>query len=211
MLTQNKTVTGLSDGRDNQVATLDPPPELQALLCRLVTRGREILQFEKFLRAETAWLTAPASTRFHFACEGGLVRHACNVTRTLLELRTLLAPDISEESCIIVGLYHDLGKAGMPGMPYYLPNPSQWHIKNRGIHYVVSKDMAYMDIASRSLFLVAQHLPLSNEEAQAIRYHDGQYIDENSSVAHREARLTLLLQYADNWSGEVLEKEPDQT
>ena len=41
--------------------------------------------------------------------------------------------------------------------------------------------------------------------AQAIRYHDGQYIDENRSVAHRETELTRLLQYADNWSGGVLE------
>ena len=62
-----------------------------------------------------------------------------------------------------------------------------------------------MDIATRSLVLVGQHIPLTDEEAQALRYHDGQYIDENRSVAHRECRLTRLVQYADNWSGGVLE------
>jgi hypothetical protein len=38
-----------------------------------------------------------------------------------------------------------------------------------------------------------------------VRYHDGQYIEENRGVAHREARLTRLLQYADNWAGCVTE------
>jgi hypothetical protein len=63
-----------------------------------------------------------------------------------------------------------------------------------------------MDIASRSLFIVSKFIDLTEEEAQAIRYHDGQYIDENKSVAHKETKLTRLLQYADNWAGGVLEK-----
>jgi len=29
------------------------------------------------------------------------------------------------------------------------------------------------------------HVPLTDDDAQAIRYHDGQYIVENESVAHR--------------------------
>jgi hypothetical protein len=40
---------------------------------------------------------------------------------------------------------------------------------------------------------------LSDEEAQAILYHDGLYIEANSEVAHRECLLLLLLQFADNW------------
>ena len=63
-----------------------------------------------------------------------------------------------------------------------------------------------MDIATRSLYLLSQHIPLTDEEAQAIRYQDGQYIQENQSVAHKECKLTRLLQYADNWSAGVLEE-----
>jgi hypothetical protein len=48
-------------------------------------------------------------------------------------------------------------------------------------------------------------ITLSKEEAQAIIYHDGQYIDDNASVAHREEPLTLILQYAGTWCGFVLE------
>jgi hypothetical protein len=56
----------------------------------------------------------------------------------------------------------------------------------------------------RSFYLALPWLSLSEEEAQAIFYHDGQYVDDNASVAHREEPLTLL-QYADTWSGFVLE------
>jgi hypothetical protein len=176
------------------------------LLALVTERADAVAAFEAFLRAETAWATSPASTRFHLAEPGGLVKHSVNVARTLLQLRDTLAPDLSAESCVIVGLYHDLGKAGMPGKPYYLPNPSEWHVRNRGIRYTVNDALVHMDIATRSLWLLSQHVPLTEEEAQAIRYHDGQYIEENRSVAHRETRLTRLLQYADNWSGGVLEE-----
>jgi len=179
--------------------------EFGALLAKVHERRQEIDRFEQFLRNETVWLSAPASTRFHLCHPGGLVEHSVNVARVALKLREALAPDISEESCVIAGLYHDLGKVGMPGKPYYLPNPQQWMIEKHGIRYTVNKDLVHMDIASRSLFLLASHIPLSDEEAQAVRYHDGQYIQENRSVAHRETSLTRIIQYADNWAGCELE------
>jgi len=178
-----------------------------ALLALVVERREHVREFEEFLRSETSWLTSPASTRFHLAKEGGLLEHSINVANTLLTLRATLAPEISDESCVIVGLYHDVGKLGTAGNPYYLPNPSEWHVKNRGQVYIVNQDVIHMDIATRSLYLVACHLKLTDCEAQAIRYHDGQYIDENKSVAHREVKLTRLVQYADNWSGGVIEAD----
>ncbi len=188
--------------------TSNPKSPLNEFTELLGNRAAEIQRFEAFLETETSWLTSPASTRFHLPHAGGLVEHSMNVARTLLRLRDTLAPDLSAESCVVVGLYHDVGKVGMPGKPYYLPNPSEWHVRNRGANYIVNQDLVHMDIATRSLFLVAQHIHLTDEEAQAIRYHDGQYIDENGSVAHRECRLTRLVQYADNWSGGVLEERP---
>lgn len=190
---------------------VEPPVDLvtayEKLLAQVESRREPVERLDEFLRRQTAWLTSPASTRFHLAHDSGLLEHSVNVATTLLKLRDCLAPDLSAESCVIVGLFHDLGKIGMPGKPYYLPNPSEWHVRNRGIGYVVNQDIVHMDIATRSLFLLVQHIPLSDEEAQAIRYHDGQYIVENESVAHKETRLTRLLQYADNWAGGVIEQE----
>lgn len=182
----------------------------QELLTKVAVRAEEVRRFEEFLRSRTSWLTAPASTRFHLACTGGLVRHSLNVARVILTLRQELSPDIPEESCVIAALYHDVGKAGMADKPYYLPNQNAWEVKNRGIKYTINKELAHFDLPTRSLFLVASNIPLTDEEAQAIRYHDGQYIDENRSVAHREEKLTRLLQYADNWCGGVVEMPSHQ-
>jgi hypothetical protein len=90
-------------------------------------------------------------------------------------------------------------------MPYYIPNPDQWQIKHRFLKYIINPECVHMDLATRSLFLVSKYIDLTPNEAQAIRFHDGQYIEENRSVAHHETPLTRLLQYADNWSGGVLE------
>ena len=90
----------------------------------VVQRGEQFQSLMDFAEKKTDWLKAPASTRFHLCREGGLVEHSCNVAETMLKLREVLAPDISEESCVIVALLHDLGKAGMPGNPQYLPNES---------------------------------------------------------------------------------------
>ena len=178
----------------------------EAIQLQVEERKGEFDDFISFLERETSWLSAPASTRFHLAVPGGLLEHSINVAETILKLKEMLAPELNSESCVLVALFHDLGKIGIPGKPYYLPNPSRWHVEKRGIAYIVNQELVHLDVPTRSLFLLAQHIPLSDEEAQAIRYHDGQHVPENQSVAHRESKLTLLLQYADNWSGEILEK-----
>lgn len=186
----------------NQHSTID---EYRLLLGFIHDRAEQVQSLDRFLSSETNWLTAPASTRFHLAEEGGLLKHSVNVAKTIIRLRRELMPKLSLESCIIVSLFHDAGKVGYAGVPFYIKNKDEWQAKKRGINYVVNDDCVQMDIATRSLFLVSKHVDLMPEEAQAIRFHDGQYIEENRSVAHRETPLTLLLQYADNWSAAVLE------
>lgn len=63
-----------------------------------------------------------------------------------------------------------------------------------------------MQIANRSLYLVSKYIPLSDEEAQAILYHDGQYIAENRFITHKECPLTLLVTFADTWTCAVYEE-----
>lgn len=115
-----------------------------------------------------------------------------------------------DESCVVVALLHDLGKAGMPGNPQYLPNESTPRQKAYGYPastpYRFNKDLIYLSVPIRSLYLALSRFPLTEEEVQTIAYHDGQYVEDNHSVAGNEEPLTLLLQYADSWSGFVLEK-----
>lgn len=170
-------------------------------------------QFDKvinFMEKETAWLTAPASTKYHLCKEGGLLEHSVNVAETMLKIKSAIAPEITDESCVIVALLHDLGKVGMPENPQYLVNePSekqQKHGNKSDYPYRFNSELTYLSVPVRSIYLALQHINLTEEEVQAIVYHDGQYVEDNRSCATHEEPLTLLLQYADSWSGFVIEK-----
>lgn len=63
-----------------------------------------------------------------------------------------------------------------------------------------------MGLAVRSLYLVTKYIPLSDSEAQAIAYHDGQYINDNKVIAHKEEPLTLLLHWTDYWTAHIYEE-----
>ncbi|HPD60225.1 MAG TPA: HD domain-containing protein [Thermodesulfobacteriota bacterium] len=177
----------------------------RALINQVKTREKEVRSFLAFLQEKTSWLTSPASTRFHNNFEQGLLRHSILVSELLLQLKEIWSPDINNESCVICGLFHDVGKVGLPGKPLYLPNP-EGRSKCGEKKYTINPDLVYLGLGVRSLLLVNKFIPLSEDEAQAIAYHDGQYIEENKQIAHREEPMTLLLSYADNWAGEVLEK-----
>jgi len=163
------------------------------LKLKITKRKKSFDEFVQFLENETSWLTSPASTRFHFNINGGLVEHSVGVANTLLRFRDFLASSITEESCVIVGLFHDIGKVGMPGKPRYIENENQWEVEKRNMTFKINPEEVTMSLAVRSLYLVCQHIILTEAEIQAITYHDGQYIDDNKIVAHREEPLTLLL------------------
>ena len=173
-------------------------------------RASQFAELIDYIENETEWLTAPASTRFHLCKENGLLEHSVNVAETLIRIKDTLYPLIEDESCVIVALLHDLGKVGMPGEPLYIKNKPTENQRRAGYGptypYSFNNDLTYLSVPIRSLYLALPFLPLTEEETQAIAYHDGQYVDDNRSVAKNERPLTLMLQYADNWCGFVIEE-----
>ena len=129
--------------------------EYKALQTKMVDRKQDFLDFIAFLETKTTWLTSPASTRYHLHEEKGLLQHSVGVTKTLLDLRALLAPQLSEECCVIVGLFHDVGKVGMPHAPRYL---------KEGNRFVYNTNQVEMQVAQRSLYLVSKYIPLSDDD-----------------------------------------------
>ena len=69
-----------------------------------------------FLENKSDFFTAPASTRFHGAYEGGLLRHSLNVYECLLaylereRVKEQYKITVSEETAAIVALLHDVCK-----------------------------------------------------------------------------------------------------
>ena len=176
---------------------------------KLDDRKDQVMKFRSFLESETSWLSSPASTRFHLNIESGLLLHSVGVTYNALRIKDLLASDITDESVVITALFHDLGKVGLPGKPYYLPNKNKWEIEKRGMAYKVNPSIVTMNLGVRSLYIISQHVTLSETEAQAIVAHDGIYPVNggvvNLDYHHKECRLQMILHFADKWSAAVEE------
>ena len=61
---------------------------------------------------ETDFFKAPASCKYHLACEGGLAKHSHNVYLNLKRLSNMYNINIPEDTIILTGLLHDVCKIG---------------------------------------------------------------------------------------------------
>ena len=116
----------------------------------------------------TDFFRAPASTRFHGACESGLVMHSLNVYHALRE-RYFEEGD-SEETFAICGLLHDLCKAN-----FYKPGTR--NVKNEVTgqwekvpSYSIEDAFPYGH-GEKSVYLIERFMRLRTAEAVAIRWH----------------------------------------
>lgn len=118
----------------------------------------------------TDFFHAPASTRFHCACEHGLVRHSLNVYYTITEMFA----DQSEslESLTICALLHDLCKAN-----YYKAGTRNVKNEQTGQWEKVPtfqvEDAFPYGHGEKSVFLIERFMRLKPAEAVAIRWHMG--------------------------------------
>ena len=71
-----------------------------------------------YLENKSDFFTAPASARYHLACEGGLCEHSLNVYHCLVDylqrerVQELYGLEYSEETVAVVALLHDVCKVG---------------------------------------------------------------------------------------------------
>lgn len=150
---------------------------------------------------ECAFHKAPASGRkaYHDCFSGGLISHSIDVTVSLLGLNKERGAEIPEASCAIVGMFHDLGKIGLPGQPYYLPQTSTWHQNKLGELWLLNRDIA-MPHSMISLFWFQKYeVVLDADEFAAVAYHNGLYTDMGQELRSNEPKLMMLLHWADLW------------
>lgn len=133
--------------------------------------------------------TAPASSRFHLCCEGGLLQHSLHVYDEMKRLLTVY-PEIkvSEETILIASLFHDLCKVGL-----YAPK-----INKEIVTYARKEELHYGGHGSKSVYLIQKFMKLTDEEAVAINCHMS-YWDGDKSVgeAFTQFPFAWLLHVAD--------------
>jgi len=158
----------------------------------------------------TDFFVAPASTKYHCACEGGLVQHSVSVYKTLREKYFEEQSD-SEESFAICGLLHDLCKA-----EFY--KVSTRNVKNevtgaweKQPFYAIEDSFPYGH-GEKSVFLIERFMRLKPAEAMAIRWHMGGFDsaakggDFSIGLAYEKYPLAVKLHIADIESSYLREK-----
>lgn len=160
------------------------------------------------------FFTAPASTKYHLAYEGGLAEHSLSVRNTLLKLNEMFVAGIPSDSLDVVALLHDVCKTG-----FYVQK-QKWRKDdhNKWETYVEwdVEDTLPIGHGEKSLYLISKFIKLSDAEAAAVRWHmtafdAGIHFDYPSGYAFRAAAkkypLVTLLFLADYGSSQLLEGE----
>ncbi len=123
------------------------------------------------------FFTAPASTRYHLACEGGLLQHSLNVYDCLVDIlnrprmKELYKISYSDESIAIAGLLHDICKVNFYKTSYR--NVKDESGKWVSAPYYTIEDPLPYGHGEKSVYIVSGFIRLSRDEAFAIRYHMG--------------------------------------
>lgn len=143
---------------------------------------------------KTDFFTAPASTRFHGAKEGGLLEHSLNVYNRL--------DCENEETRAICALLHDLCKVNFYAV-------SQRNVKNdetgkweKQSYYSIDDKLPYGH-GEKSVYMITGFMKLTRDEAMAIRWHMGGFDDSvrggsyAMSSAFEQFPLAVKLHIAD--------------
>lgn len=131
---------------------------------------------DKFLAwlATTDFFTAPASTRYHCACEFGLVMHSINVYKVMRE-RYFEEGD-SEETFALCGLLHDVCKAQFYKVSTRNVKNEETGVWEKKPYYSIEDAFPYGH-GEKSVFLIERFIRLKPAEAVAIRWHMGSFDD----------------------------------
>mgnify|MGYP000695958383 FL=1 len=139
-----------------------------------------------YLINKSDFFTAPASTRFHGAYDGGLAQHSLNVYncfKAYLErdrVRELYNLNASDETIAVCALLHDICKVnvytrGTRNMKN--EETGQWE---KVPTFFFDDGLPYGH-GEKSVYMITGFMRLTREEAFAIRYHMGFSGEENAN------------------------------
>ena len=128
---------------------------------------------------------APASTKYHLSCEGGLLQHSLNVLDALRgillqnqdgEFRYIVAGNtvakIPEDSVIIIALLHDICKTFFYSTSWRNAKNEQTG-KWEKVPYFTVNDRMPLGHGDKSVMIIKQYIDLTTQEMYAIWHHMG--------------------------------------
>jgi len=168
-----------------------------------------------FIR-KSDFYTAPASTRFHGAFEGGLLQHSLNVfdcldKKTSGSEHNIWKPYLEgtlNETILITSLLHDICKAY-----YYVIEMRNSKVNGSWVQvpFYTVDDKYPLGHGEKSCFFIEQFIKLTMEERMAIRWHMGAYEPKELwgtlADAMNKYPLVLALHEADMEATYLMEKK----
>ena len=145
---------------------------------------------------ECDFFTAPASTRYHGAHEGGLLEHSLNVYDCLVDIlsrprmKELYKVEYSDESIAIAALLHDVCKVNFYKTSFR--NVKDETGKWVSAPYYTIEDTLPYGHGEKSVYIVSGFMRLTRDEAFAIRYHMGFSGTEDSNNVGRALEMFPL-------------------
>ena len=152
-------------------------------------------KFLDYLIEKTDFFTAPASTRFHGAYEGGLLEHSLNVYECLCDyikhsrFCSKYGFSFTEESLAIVALLHDVCKTN-----FYKTELRNVKKDNEWVKvpfYTIEDTLPYGH-GEKSVYILSGFMKLTREEAFAIRYHMGFSTTDDANQVGRALEMFPL-------------------
>ena len=171
---------------------------------------------------ETGFFEAPASTRFHLSCKGGLLEHSLNVYNAALMIREEVIkarPELEErlplDSVAICALLHDTCKTDIykEGILSRKNADGYWE-KYVGYQVDYAAGLPLGHGEKSVILLLSWGLELKPEEMLAIRWHMSAWDMPMQSPEHKESfnaakslsPLVSLIQLADGTATGLLER-----
>jgi putative nucleotidyltransferase with HDIG domain len=161
-----------------------------------------INELTDWLTNKSDFFTAPASTRYHGAEEGGLLEHSLAVYNCLTMIVSHFKIGVNPESFMLTGLLHDICKANFYTVQMRNAKNDETGKWEKVPFYQIDDKFPYGH-GEKSVFIIREFMHLSIEEATAIRWHMGawnaeSYTDRQTlSAAMDKYPLILALQMAD--------------
>lgn len=125
----------------------------------------------EYLEQKTDFFTAPASTRFHLSCEGGLMQHSINVYKNFKKINLDVELRLSKSTVILCALLHDVCKINT-----YKDNilkTTKKRSTTKPYNYYDSFPIGHGD--KSVAILLGCGLKLSEKEQMIIRWHMGPF------------------------------------
>jgi hypothetical protein len=160
-------------------------------------------------------MVSPASGNvgYHNAYEGGYIDHIFNVCKNALKMKDLFiaqggTQDFTDEELIFCALHHDLGKLGTKNHLHYIPNDSDWHVKNRGDVFMKNPANQYMTLTDRTFFTLQDYgIKINENEYFGIKLTDGMYDEDNQKYLKtfnkdnvQKSAIARIMHWADHMS-----------